>query len=332
VRSHRRVFAFLLVVLLSTTIGPVGKGRRRGGGPDPRTDGSQLVFQASGKNSAQNPALSPDGATLLFTIWHRGYNRGAAGIFVTPSSGGGSATAVVDDKGHASVNLPGAAWNAATNRITLSSDRGGSRDEIWTVSPDGSEPRQVTTHTTAEFYIEPSFSPDGQWIVFETDPDVDRGERFGSLWKVKVDGTGLTRLTDGPGTGTDDREPNWSSKDEIVFQRRMRGSADFDLYVITADGTGVRQLTSGPSEDTDPSWNADGTSVVFSSDFGSLNTANVFIIPANGGTPVRVTNDARYSGAPSFSPDGTLVYYEGARGKRDGSKTDIWRIAAPAVP
>ncbi|MFQ5400739.1 MAG: hypothetical protein ACE5E7_14225 [Anaerolineae bacterium] len=47
------------------------------------------------------------------------------------------------------------------------------------------------------------------------------------------EGTGLTVLTDGPATGVDDRQPNWSpAGDRILFQRRGPGSGDWDIYTI----------------------------------------------------------------------------------------------------
>jgi TolB protein len=44
------------------------------------------------------------------------------------------------------------------------------------------------------------------------------------------------------------------------------GTPDLDLWVIGADGGGLRRLTDHPANDSDPAWDADGRSVVFSSD------------------------------------------------------------------
>ena len=130
------------------------------------------------------------------------------------------------------VNLPGAAWDATTDRIVFASDRLES-DDLWRVAPDGTDLSAITTHSGPPWYIEPSWSPDGQWIVFEADDDVPDDQQQGSIWKVRADGTGPTPLTDGPGGGTDDRQPNWSPKgDRILFQRRTPGREDWNLTPV----------------------------------------------------------------------------------------------------
>jgi TolB protein len=174
---------------------------------------------------------------------------------------------------------------------------------------------------------EPSYSPDGSWLVFESHP---LGvESQGAIYKVRADGTMLTRLTDGTG---DDREPNWSpAGDTIVFQSHARTPGDIDLWVMSSDGTGIRNLTQSPSsEDTDASWSPDGERVVYSSNYGGLDNGNVFVISLTGGTPTRVTTYSGYDGAPTWSPDGSTIAFESSTGDPDGSSgTQIWAIAAP---
>ncbi|RMG55004.1 MAG: hypothetical protein D6723_03625 [Acidobacteria bacterium] len=296
-----------------------------------RTDGAELIYDPTGRASAQNPAFSPDGQTLLFTLFHTGYNDGPAGLYVIPMTGG-DPVVLIDEEGHDSVNLPGSSWNAATNRITFASDRQ-DIDEIWTMAPDGGGLFRVTHHTTPGYFIEPSFSPDGEWIVFEADTDAPDEEQRASIWKVRADGTELTQLTDGPRSSTDDRQPNWSpTGDRILFQRRSLGSDDWNLYTMSPDGSDIRPVTTAPSSDTDASWSPDGRWIVYSSDHGGLPVPNLFIIPAEGGTPIRVTRDrTREDGAPSWSPDGEWIAFESHRGQDEDTPASLWRIAAPDV-
>jgi TolB protein len=44
------------------------------------------------------------------------------------------------------------------------------------------------------------------------------------------------------------------------------GTPDMDLWIVHADGSGRRRVTDHPGNDTDPVWDADGRSLVFSSD------------------------------------------------------------------
>jgi len=295
-----------------------------------RLDGAVPVVSFPSPESVQNPAFSPDGATMIYTAFHEGYNAGPAGVFSCTASGGNSIS-LIDEKGHDSVNLPGTSWNPVTNRITFASDRGEGPDEIWTMAADGSELTQITNHSANGYYIEPSFSSDGQWIVFEADTDAQDDEmQQGSIFKVRSDGTELTKLTDGPAGGTDDRQPNWSPTNEsILFQRRVPGSNDWDIYTLNPDGTNLQQVTTTSSSDTDASFSPDGRWIVYSSDYGGLEMPNIFIIQTTGGSPVRIThNDFFEDGAPSWSPDGRWIAFESHPGADEDTPAEIWRIAA----
>lgn len=323
--------------------GPAGSPSVRPG--TVRGDGAALVHRESGKGSAQNPAFAPDGKSVLFTAFHGGYNEGAAALRVLPlesrrSRGGCEARDLLDEEDRAAVNLPGSSWRPSAG-VTFASDRSG-KDEIWVLRPGG-RPERVTDHRGDSGYLEPSFSPDGEWIVFQesvqrADPDgsaalADRAAS-GSLWKVRRDGTGQTRLVDGPASRTDNREPNWSPRgDRLVFQRRELGSDAWALYVINADGSGVRRLTTLEGEHTDASWSPDGRSVVFSSTTGGRDLPKIFVMPvAGGGGPVQVTRErGTYDGAPSWSPDGRWIAFESHPGSED-RPTSLWRVPAPGKP
>ncbi|MET9291021.1 hypothetical protein [Streptomyces sp. NPDC003077] len=330
---------------------PPNRPSRPSGSPSPaapppakpqevRADGAELLHRERGTGSAQNPAFSPDGKSLLFTAFHGGYNEGAAALRVLPLEGRtGRPRDLLDEDDQAAVNLPGSSWRPSAG-VAFASDRAG-RDEIWVLTPGG-RPLRVTDHEGDSGYLEPSFSPDGEWIVFQEsvqreDPDAraalaDR-TALGSLWKVRRDGTEQVRLVDGPAGRTDNREPNWSPRgDRLVFQRRELGSETWALYVMNADGSGVRRLTTVEGEHTDASWSPDGRSVVFSSTSGGLDLPKIFVLPVDGGgAPVRVTRErGTYDGAPSWSPDGRWIAFESHPGSAD-RPTALWRVPAPGV-
>ncbi len=307
----------------------------------------ELVFKPSGGASAQNACFSPDGRTILFTLFHEGYNDGPAGLYIV-SAEGGRPTAILDEPDTDNVNLPGTSWNAATNRIAFASDRE-DVDEVWTAAPTGRDLVRVTRHLGPRHFIEPSFSPDGRWIAFEVGSDVSEEKQTGSIFKVRAHGLGLKRLTPGAAVGgppTDDRLPNWSPKgDRILFQRRKPGSDDWDIWTMTPDGKDRRAVTgmsagrdssttrSSPSSDTDASWSPDGRWICHSSDYGGLAAPNIFIIAADGGRPTRVTNSSTHEhAAPSFSPDGRWIAFE-SHPIRDGveSAASLWRVPAPRL-
>jgi len=95
---------------------------------------------------------------------------------------------------------------------------------------------------------------------------------------------------------------------------------------MNTDGTDQLNVTNDPAEDTDPSFSPDGTRIVYSSNHGSLEEPEIFIINADGTQkPIRVTNNPAYDGAPSFSPDGTKIAFESDR----SGNLDIWLINSP---
>lgn len=297
-----------------------------------RSDGAEQIYAPTIPASAQNPTFSPDGDTILFTIFHGGYNVGPAGLFkISPFDG--ALYTLIDEPDVDNVNLPGTSWNPVIGKIVFASDRE-DREEIWTINPDGTNLFRVTHHTSSTNFIEPSFSPDGQWIVFEEITNGDEDEEQGSIWKVRCNGTQLTRLTDGFGGGTDDRQPNWSPTGEkILFQRRVPGSDDWNIYTMSPDGTNMQQVTTQPSSDTDASWSPDGLWIVYSSDYGGLSHPKIFIIPASGGTPIRVTNEPNFEdGAPSWSPNGEWITFESHTTSDENSPSTIWKIPTPNVP
>ena len=61
------------------------------------------------------------------------------------------------------------------------------------MNADGSGKRQLTT--APNFSENPNWSPDGKWIVF----DSDRAEKGNlDLYKMHADGSGVVQLTDSP--------------------------------------------------------------------------------------------------------------------------------------
>jgi tricorn protease-like protein len=59
---------------------------------------------------------------------------------------------------------------------------------LWRIDADGNNPKQLTEGSAVDSY--PTFSPDGQWVVFM------RGSDKPTIWKVGINGGAPVQLTD----------------------------------------------------------------------------------------------------------------------------------------
>lgn len=300
---------------------------KRPSGQISRVDGAVQLFNPRptvGVNaSAQNPAFSPDGSRILFTVFESGYNFGPARLWIM-NLDGSEPQPITPAGDWDDVNLPGTSWNGSRNEIVFSSDRE-DRTEIWRTTADGVPLSRVSNHTGLALFLEPSWSPTGNAIVFERRTDTGPGD----LLIISPDGSSQTPLVT---TQDDDRQPNWSPINQsILFQRYSEASDTWDLWIVESDGSGLRAYTTTPQEnETDASWAPSGNAVVASADYFGASLAHLFVIRNQPGEPIQVTNsDAVEDGAPSWSPDGRSIAFESHSTDDVESASDIWIIAAP---
>ena len=289
-----------------------------------REDGARKV-NILVDGSLQNPAWSPDSGSLLFTRFRNGYNAEPADLFVVDLVSSGIRTLVSDGTGN--INLPGSSWNPITQEIVFSSSRE-PHDEIFLIDDEGGSGEEVRITNRANLVAyEPSLSPDGQWVVFES--HVLDVEDNGVIIKYKLDGTmPYQNLTD---LNEDCRQPNWSrAGDKILYQSFDDGQ--WDIWIMNSDGTDHQRVTNGSGDKTDASFSPDGQWIVYSSNESGDEFANLFIIPVSGGEPIRTTYYEGYDGAPSWSPDGNNIAFESYPGDPDDSSgTTLWIIDVPAL-
>ncbi len=263
--------------------------------------------------SIQNPAFSPDEKKIIFTNFISGYNLPPSDLYIFDLETESLKTLVSD--GNSNVNLPGTSWNSTLKSIVFSSDRD-PHDEIFSIAESGTTGDEIRITSRKDLMAyEPSFSPDGKWIVFESHR-VDK-EQDGIIIRYKTDGSSNYINLTPPDRNC--RQPNWSPKgDKILYQSKEKD--EWNIWVMNIDGSQRRKITNFKGNKTDAVFTPDGQSVIFSYENEDIKQADIYKVSVSGGTPVQLTNSDAYEGAPAISPDGTKLIFESSSIDPDKSK------------
>jgi hypothetical protein len=151
-----------------------------------------------------------------------------------------------------------------------------------------------------------AWSPDLTRLAWVASPG-PRGTTF-ELYVANADGSEPRRLT---ADSAEARSPAFvpPAGDQIVFQSTRGGRPQ--IYSIGRDGTGLRALASGDFQNYTPSPSPDGRKVVYMSlrqISPGLNSYGVYEIGLDGAGE-RLLASMRRGSAPSYSADGSLVYF-----------------------
>lgn len=178
----------------------------------------------------------------------------------------------------------------------------GSRYEIWTVKPDGSDRRQVTGFGAVT--RAPSWHPDGNRISFYS----NRDGTF-RIYLMALDGTGLQAVTAGfwSDISTDGRR--------MVFARETANGVQIFLHEFE---TGLeRQLTNESGVHIEPHWSPDGTKIGYS----FQNRVWVLDVDESPLAP-RMLSLGPIENSPTWSPDGRYLMFESTR--LGGPLAQLW--------
>ena len=218
------------------------------------TSALALSTAAAQEEWFRDPALSPDGQTIVFNAY--------GDLWKVPAAGGDAVPLTLHDSwdGHA-------VWSRDGSKIAFASDRFGDLD-IFVMNADGSGLKRLTYHSS--FDQPTDFSPDGERILFSSSRGDDAEASYfptgalPELYEVDVAGGTPTRLMTAPAM-----EAKWSpSGDRIAYREeksyesdlRQRDVSSFarDIWVYsTADGSHTK-VTDNPGGDHSPVWAQDG--------------------------------------------------------------------------
>lgn len=200
--------------------------------------------------------------------------------------------------------------------VFASADEAG-QSAIYVMSSGGGERTLVTSDGA-----DPHFFPNNRAIVF-----VRRVEGHNHIFSIRLDGSGLRQLTNGP---FDDSEPAVSPNGKrIAFttDRDPDGRRDrSDIFVMSPGGSAARVLIDGPYNEYEPDFAPSGRRIAFGSNRGR--GSGVFVARTNGSGVNRLTPcnpfPPRCRGyfSPAFSPDGKQIAALGL-GRRSSTVTVI---------
>jgi Tol biopolymer transport system component/predicted Ser/Thr protein kinase len=192
------------------------------------------------------------------------------------------------------------AFSPDEKMIAYSSIEAGTRD-IWIKQIDGGRPIQVTS---GQNDWSPIWSPDGQKIAFAS----ERGNSVG-IWTIPMLGGRpdlLKRMEDRRETPL---LKLWSKDGQRIYYEL--GS---NLYLLDLATRQTRQITAfDPSNRPPQDFSISPTEDRIAYTDGDRQF-DIWILPMQGGTPVRVTDDLEQDRHPVWHPDGRRIIYSSKRG------------------
>jgi len=154
-----------------------------------------------------------------------------------------------------------------THKIAMSiTYAGNSITGLWTMNLDGSELKRIITPEQNEKHLQainhPSWTPDGQWIVFEEELRGTRPNQH-RIAKCDRDGKNFSRLTEGPW----DEQPAVSPDGGTIIFGHVGDAKTGGNYLMNIDGTNRRIFVNpndkrkGHHSGAYPAWSPDGMKI-----------------------------------------------------------------------
>ncbi len=103
-----------------------------------------------------------------------------------------------------------------------------------------------------------------------------------------------------------------------------------DIWVVQKSGGDARRITSTAAVEGNPHFSPDGQWIAFNSNRSGI--AQVYVVPAQGGTPTRLTWYPASSYPRGWTPDGTKVLYASSRESAPTGYNRLWTVPVKGGP
>jgi Tol biopolymer transport system component len=206
--------------------------------------------------------------------------------------------------------------------------------QLYTATPEGGDVRPLAP-APGTYNAEATVSRDG-WIVFTSTRDGDL-----DLYKMRLDGSGLTRLTNAPGYdggaffSADGKRIVWRASRpagaelddyRALLARKLVRPRQLEIWVMNADGSDARQVTSLRAPSFAPFFHPDGRRILFATNLGDPRDANfdLYLVNDDGTGLEQVTTYGGFDGFPMFSPDGKRLVFASNRNGKTVGETNVF--------
>ena len=283
----RTVWTCLLLVI--SAAGCTGSGSLTGSGPSTATEPAETDVAASSVPSAP-PIL---GGRLLFSRFTEATHT-FDGMFASAADG----------SGEVAVPMPwtegGGRWSRSGELIAVPTQIDDGRVGTAILDDAGNVVRVLDIPDETLNLPCVVWSPDDARLACAAWDDAD-ATRSGIYTVRSSDGRDLVRLTTPP-AGMADFPGDWSSNDDIAFNRPTGDAEDGPLFLVKASGGETTELTSTVVGDAGR-FSRDGSLVATS--WGGV----VRVLDASGSTVSSIDIPGSFAFGPAWSPDGEWLVF-----------------------
>jgi Tol biopolymer transport system component len=182
--------------------------------------------------------------------------------------------------------------------------------DLFTMNPNGSDVKQLTSFGSNEATFGVGWSPDGSQLVFARAlSDFSASQ----IWIMNADGSNQRQLLNDASFFDD--EPSFSPDgSQVVFQRCiLPATQTCAIYRIQADGSGLTALThysdNTDEEDLTPAYSPDGKKIAFFGAYRDGVLSAIYVMNADGSIVHELTAPVLEAFIPDYSPDGTRIAF-----------------------
>lgn len=227
--------------------------------------------------------------------------------------------------------------------------------EIFVVSADGGEPRQITDDNVRIYGLTWNF--DNENLFFTSFRDTNQL----NLWQISTNNASEPKIISTSGknlnypaispdgktiafveetsdiniheissenksrpivrSSRDDHSPQFSPDGKLIVFASDR-TGNYEIWIAESSGENQRQLTDMKSSAGSPRFSPDGKFIIY--DVQSAGNSAIYKVSTNGETPVHVTNDDFSNFLPAWSDDGKSIFFISNR----TGNNQIWKISS----